>query len=67
MLYRLSNRTALYRLQALSRQVRNIGMMKEAIVSSGPEVEIVDSPIPKAGPGQVVTKIAFAASNPKDW
>ncbi|RGP80521.1 adenylosuccinate lyase [Fusarium longipes] len=41
--------------------------MKEAIVYSGPKVEIVDSPIPKAGPGQVVTKIAFAASNPKDW
>ncbi|GKU10020.1 unnamed protein product [Fusarium langsethiae] len=41
--------------------------MKEAIVSSGPKVKIIDSPIPKAGPGQVVTKIVFAASNPKDW
>ncbi|KAI1058994.1 hypothetical protein LB507_003940 [Fusarium sp. FIESC RH6] len=41
--------------------------MKEAIVSRGPKVKIIDSPIPKAGPGQVVTKIVFAASNPKDW
>ncbi|KAM0197756.1 hypothetical protein ACHAPA_003268 [Fusarium lateritium] len=41
--------------------------MKEAIVSRGPKVRIVDSPIPKVGPGQVVTKIVFAGSNPKDW
>ncbi|KAF9774827.1 fusarubin cluster-oxidoreductase [Fusarium sp. DS 682] len=41
--------------------------MKEAIVSRGPKVQIIDSPIPKAGPGQVVTKILFAGSNPKDW
>ncbi|KAF5021126.1 hypothetical protein F66182_6826 [Fusarium sp. NRRL 66182] len=41
--------------------------MKEAIVSPGPKVHIVDSPIPKAGPGQIVTKIVFAGSNPKDW
>ncbi|KAM0248329.1 hypothetical protein ACHAP5_003499 [Fusarium lateritium] len=41
--------------------------MKEAIVSRGPKVKIVDSPMPKARPGQVVTKIVFAGSNPKDW
>ena len=41
--------------------------MKEAIVARGPKIKIIDSPIPKAGPGQVVTKIVFAASNPKDW
>lgn len=41
--------------------------MKEAIVSKGPTVTIVDSPIPKPGPGQVVTKILFSGSNPKDW
>ncbi|KAL3590668.1 fusarubin cluster-oxidoreductase [Fusarium poae] len=67
MLSRLPNRAALRRLQTLSHQIRNINTMKEAIVSSGPKVNIIDSPIPKAGPGQVVTKIAFAASNPKDW
>jgi len=41
--------------------------MKEAIVTKGPSVEIIDSPIPKPAPGQVVTKIAFSGSNPKDW
>ncbi|KAF4414986.1 fusarubin cluster-oxidoreductase [Fusarium acutatum] len=41
--------------------------MKEAIVSRGPKVHIIDSPIPKAGPGQVVVKIEYAGSNPKDW
>ncbi|KAJ4266110.1 fusarubin cluster-oxidoreductase [Fusarium torreyae] len=55
------------RLYALSSQIRAASTMKEAIVSRGPKVQIVDSPIPKAGPGQVVTKIAFAGSNPKDW
>ncbi|KAI8656387.1 PKS-ER domain-containing protein [Fusarium sp. Ph1] len=55
------------RLSALSGQVRAASTMKEAIVSRGPKVEIIDSPIPKAGPGQVVTKIVFSGSNPKDW
>ena len=41
--------------------------MKEAIVHEGPRVEIVDSPIPKAGPSQVVTKVHVSGSNPKDW
>ncbi|KAF4990517.1 hypothetical protein FGRMN_8417 [Fusarium graminum] len=41
--------------------------MKEAIVSRGPKVKIIGSPIPKPGPGQIMTKIKFAGSNPKDW
>lgn len=41
--------------------------MKEAIVHVGPKVEIVDSPIPKPGPGQVVIKVVVSGSNPKDW
>ena len=41
--------------------------MKEAIVSAGPKVEIVDSPIPIPGPDQVVTKVVVSGSNPKDW
>ncbi|KAK5134008.1 hypothetical protein LTR08_007013 [Meristemomyces frigidus] len=41
--------------------------MKEALVSKGPKVQIVDSPIPKPGPNQVVTKVIVSGSNPKDW
>lgn len=41
--------------------------MKEAIVAAGPKVQIIDSPIPKPGRGQVVTKVIFSGSNPKDW
>ncbi|KAI1849152.1 hypothetical protein JX266_005113 [Neoarthrinium moseri] len=41
--------------------------MKEAIVSKGPTVQIVDSPIPKPGPDDVVIKVVYAGSNPKDW
>ena len=41
--------------------------MKEAIVSAGPKVEIVDSPIPIPEPDQVVTKVMVSGSNPKDW
>ncbi len=41
--------------------------MKEALVSSGPKVNIVDSPIPKPGPDQVITKVIYSGSNPKDW
>ena len=41
--------------------------MKEAIVSAGPKVQIVDSPIPVPGPDQVVTKVVVSGSNPKDW
>ncbi|KAI0517102.1 GroES-like protein [Xylaria bambusicola] len=41
--------------------------MKEAIVSKGPKVEIIDSPIPKPGPDQVLIKVNVSGSNPKDW
>lgn len=41
--------------------------MKEAIVSAGPKVKIVDSPIPKPKAGQVLIKVVFSGSNPKDW
>lgn len=41
--------------------------MKEAIVSKGPSVKIVDSKIPEPGPEQVVIKVVVSGSNPKDW
>lgn len=41
--------------------------MKEAVVGKGPKVTIQDVPIPRAGPGQVVTKVMYSGSNPKDW
>ncbi|EPE06737.1 zinc-binding oxidoreductase [Ophiostoma piceae UAMH 11346] len=41
--------------------------MKEAIVSKGLVVEIVDSPVPEPTAGQVLIKIAVSGTNPKDW
>lgn len=41
--------------------------MKEAIIRAGPKVEIVDSPIPKPAKNQIVTKVVYSGSNPKDW
>src|SRR6186713_1709606 len=41
--------------------------MKEAQVNNGPIVQIIDSPIPKAGPDQLVIKVEVCGSNPKDW
>lgn len=41
--------------------------MKEAFVTQGPTVEIKDVPIPEPGPDQIVTKVIFSGSNPKDW
>ncbi|KAF4978862.1 hypothetical protein FZEAL_4822 [Fusarium zealandicum] len=41
--------------------------MKEALVSAGPKVEIIDSPIPKPNADQVVIKVVVSGSNPKDW
>ena len=41
--------------------------MKEAIVSAGPKVHIVDSPIPIPEPDQVVIKVVVSGSNPNDW
>jgi len=41
--------------------------MKEAIVSKGPKVEIHDVPIPKPNADQVLIKVVYSGSNPKDW
>ncbi|KAK4893789.1 hypothetical protein LTR27_007814 [Elasticomyces elasticus] len=41
--------------------------MKEAFVHPGLKVEIKDSPIPVAGPGQVLIKVVVCGSNPKDF
>lgn len=41
--------------------------MKEAIVSGGPQVCIVDSPIPQPGADQVLIRVAYSGCNPKDW
>ncbi|KAK5110578.1 fusarubin cluster-oxidoreductase [Meristemomyces frigidus] len=59
--------SATKRLSALSNQLRTASTMKEAVVAAGPKVSIIDSPVPKPGPGQVVTKVVFSGSNPKDW
>lgn len=36
-------------------------------MSKGPRVEIIDSPIPTAGPDQIVTRVIISGCNPKDW
>ena len=61
--------TATKRLSNLTSQIRNASTttMKEAVVSKGPKVTIRDVPIPKPGANQVVTKVIFSGSNPKDW
>lgn len=41
--------------------------MKEAVVAKGPKVTIHDVPIPKPGPAQVLIKVIYSGSNPKDW
>ena len=41
--------------------------MKEAIVAKGPKVTIHDVPIPKPGPNQILIKVIYSGSNPKDW
>jgi NADPH2:quinone reductase len=41
--------------------------MKEAIVAKGPKVTIHDVPTPKPGPNQVLIKVIYSGSNPKDW
>lgn len=37
------------------------------IVHEGPEAKIIDSPIPKPGPNDVLIKVVSAGANPKDW
>ncbi|KAI9369628.1 chaperonin 10-like protein [Aspergillus egyptiacus] len=41
--------------------------MKEGIVKKDASVDIIDSPIPKPGPGHVLIKVIVAGTNPKDW
>ncbi|KAG7284858.1 hypothetical protein NEMBOFW57_009473 [Staphylotrichum longicolle] len=41
--------------------------MKEALVSKGPKVQIVDTPIPTPNDDQVLIKVIVSGSNPKDW
>lgn len=61
--------SATRRLSALSSQTRlaSTTTMKEAVVAKGPKVTIRDVPIPTPGPYQVVTKVIYSGSNPKDW
>lgn len=55
------------RLSQITNQTRSASTMKEATVAKGPKVTIQDVPIPKPGPYQVVTKVIYSGSNPKDW
>jgi len=41
--------------------------MRELRIHAGPRVEVVESEMPTAAPGQVVIQVAVAAANPKDW
>lgn len=41
--------------------------MKNAIVAKGPKVTIEDIPIPKPAANQVLIKVVYSGSNPKDW
>lgn len=41
--------------------------MKEAIVDKGSKVTIHDVPIPKTNADQVLIKVIYSGSNPKDW
>lgn len=39
----------------------------EVMIHQGPEAKIIDSPIPKPGPNDVLIKVVSAGANPKDW
>ncbi|CRG83020.1 hypothetical protein PISL3812_00368 [Talaromyces islandicus] len=41
--------------------------MYDTVIHSGPVAEVIESPIPKPKPGQVVIKVVVSGSNPKDW
>ena len=41
--------------------------MREAIVAKGPKVTIHDVPVPKPGTSQILIKVVYSGSNPKDW
>lgn len=42
-------------------------IMRSALIHAGPRVEIITTTVPTPGPGQLLLKVSFAASNPKDW
>lgn len=41
--------------------------MRSALVHAGPRVELISMAVPKPGPRQLLLKVFFAGSNPKDW
>ncbi|KAF2165866.1 hypothetical protein M409DRAFT_23598 [Zasmidium cellare ATCC 36951] len=41
--------------------------MKEILISAGPKATLVDTPIPKPAPGQIVIRTVIVGANPKDW
>lgn len=41
--------------------------MKEAIVAKGPKVTLHDVPVPTPNADQVLIKVVYSGSNPKDW
>jgi hypothetical protein len=43
--------------------VKSIPIMKEALVNKDVSVEIVDSPTPKPGPGQLLIKVVVAGTS----
>ena len=67
--YQVHNPKGLRHSQPLRRTFTRstIFNMKEAIVSPGPKVEIRDVPIPKPNVDQVLIKVVYSGSNPKDW
>jgi len=46
----------------LEGSIKSIPIMKEALVNKDVSVEIVDSPIPKPGPGQLLIKVVVAGT-----
>lgn len=41
--------------------------MKEALVNPDRAIQVIESPIPTPGKGEVLIKVAYAGTNPKDW
>ena len=41
--------------------------MKELLIRAGPKATLIESPIPRPGPKQVIVKVMVAGANPKDW
>jgi NADPH2:quinone reductase len=41
--------------------------MKELLISAGPKVSMVESPIPTPSSAQIIIKVIVCGANPKDW